>query len=193
MRPNELYCGMRGLPFEIETPLEDRICNDPAWLEGIVWGKPRKAHPEGKIIDHILEVLSNIDKMGVSKEERASLRLIAVVHDTFKNKVPAHHLRVKDHDHGMIARRFAEKYIQDDGILDIIELHDEAHNAWMVGERFGDWTSAMERVGSLISVLGGNIGLYLKFYECDNRTGSKKQDDFEWFKEIIEPHIGTHL
>ena len=88
----------------------------------------------------------------------------------------------------MLARRFAEKYIQDEGILDIIELHDEAHSAWVVGQQYGDWTSATERVGSLTSTLGENIDLYLKFYECDNRTGSKKQDDFEWFKEIIGAH-----
>ena len=85
----------------------------------------------------------------------------------------------------MLARRFAERYIQDEGILDIIELHDEAHSAWVVSNQYGDWTSATERVGSLISTLGSNVGLYLKFYECDNRTGSKKQDDLEWFKTNI--------
>jgi hypothetical protein len=180
---------MRGLPFTPETSVEVRICNDPAWLEGIVWGKPRRAHPEGKVIDHIVEVLSNIDKLDASKEERANLRLIALVHDTFKYKVPPHWLGVKDHGHGEFARRFAQLYIQDDGILDIIELHDEAHNSWVAGERYGDWDSAMERARDLISTLGGNVGLYLKFYECDNRTGSKKQGDIEWFKELIGAHL----
>lgn len=171
--------------FRPETPIEQQICDNPEWQKGVEWGIPRKAHPEGKVINHIREVLSNIDRLEVTKEERASLRLIALVHDTFKYKVDRHQSKTDDNNHGVIAREFAQRYIQDEGILDIIELHDKAHSSYMIGKRHDDWELAEREARELITVLGDNIDLYLKFFECDNRTGTKKLDDFEWFRELI--------
>jgi len=81
----------------------------------------------------------------------------------------------------MIARRFAERIIDDDAVLDVIELHDEAFNAWQCGNRDGRWERAGQRAEALRERLGGNADLYLAFYRCDNSTAGKQQDCFEWF------------
>jgi len=85
----------------------------------------------------------------------------------------------------MLARRFAEKYITDNAVLEIIETHDEAFNAWQKGARNGNWEKAGERAMKLVKRLGDNIGMYLDFYLCDNETGDKKADNYEWFKALV--------
>src|ERR1035437_5746130 len=105
-----------------ETDLEKKIIRDPEFIEGANWGKARKGHPEGKVIFHIGYVLANIDKISAD-DTRRKLRLIAIVHDTFKYKVDITKLRVGENHHGTIAKHFAEKYITDDEMLKIIELH----------------------------------------------------------------------
>src|SRR3954462_992970 len=82
MRAQDLIPG-----FEPENDLERRLAEDPDLLEGLAWGKPRKAHPEGSIGAHVADLLDRLDAEGVQGEERARLRFIALVHDAFKNKV----------------------------------------------------------------------------------------------------------
>ena len=61
------------------------------------------------------------------------MRLIALTHDSFKHLVDRSKPRVGENHHGMIARRFTERYSDDHEVLEIIELHDEAFNAWAMG------------------------------------------------------------
>jgi hypothetical protein len=91
----------------------------------------------------------------------------------------------------MIARRFAEKYISDTKILDVIELHDEAYNAYCVGSIKGKWDRAEARAKALIERLGDSLELYLTFYWCDNTTGDKNNNDFIWFIKIVDDFIKT--
>ena len=86
----------------------------------------------------------------------------------------------------MIARRFAEPLIDDDVVLDVIELHDEAYNAWQCGNRDGRWDKAERRALALVERMGENIALYLAFYRCDNSTEGKLQDCFEWFDDFVK-------
>jgi hypothetical protein len=125
------------LPFQRETILEERICADVAWQQGVLWGEPRPGHSEGQVMYHIAEVLANIDHLARTDEERRDLRLIALIHDTFKYRVDPTKPRVGNNHHATIARQFAERYIDDAAILDIIELHDEAFNAWRLGASKG--------------------------------------------------------
>lgn len=168
-----------------ETELEKRIVTDAEFIEGVAYGKSRPGHPEGKVIYHIREVLDNIEKYS---EMRENLRLIALIHDTFKYKVDQTKPKSGENHHAMIARRFAEKFIQiPQDVLDVIELHDEAYNAWQQGGRKGNWYKAEERATSLIKKLGTSdrIKLYVAFYKCDNETGDKEQDNYEWFYDFL--------
>lgn len=170
--------------IKAETDLEKSLIMDEALITGLYWGKPRSGHPEGVVIDHVIEVLENVDKYSTA-ENRETLRLITIVHDSFKHKVNTSMARVGENHHAMIARRFAQKYIDDKDILDIIEMHDEAYNAWCKGDRDGKWDKAELRAKQLLRKLGDNIDLYLIFYQCDNETGDKEEENFKWFQKLV--------
>lgn len=171
-----------------ENELEEQIVADSEFIEGAMFGEPREGHPEGKVVYHIEEVLENADKYS-SQENRKELRFIAMIHDTFKNKVDESKSKSGENHHAMIARRFAEKYTNDTKILDIIELHDEAYNSWCKGDRDNKWDKAEIRANKLIERLGDSIELYLTFYKCDNETGNKRQDCVAWFQELCSKVI----
>jgi len=166
------------------TDLERRIISDPEFIDGALWGKPRNGHPEGAVISHIEDVLKNVEEFATA-ETLEKLRLIAIIHDSFKYKVDKTKSKSGENHHAMIARRFAEKYISDGSVLDIIELHDEAYNAYNKGFRRGDWKGAELRAEKLIERLNGSLELFLTFYQCDNATGDKTSDDFVWFKKLV--------
>ncbi len=171
-----------------ENEVEKSIASNPDFEEGALYGKIRRGHPEGQVIYHIKEVLTNIDQYAETEDERKALRLIAMVHDTFKHKVDRSMPKSGENHHGMIARRFTEKFIPaDQDILQIIQRHDDAYNAWSKGDRDGDWTAAENRVIRLIDglLMEGIVDLYAKFYRCDNETGDKTQKCYDWFLEHI--------
>ena len=179
---------MLTLPFQLETELEARICADPEWQRGAAWGTPRPGHQEGAVMYHIADVLANVERQATSAEERRVLRLIALVHDTFKHQVDPDQPRSGPNHHGAIARRFAERYIADPGLLEIIELHDEAYNSWLSGARRGTWDKAEARARRLVERLGPHLPLYVRFYRCDNRTASKEQTSLDWFEDFLHRH-----
>jgi hypothetical protein len=156
-----------------ETLIETLIINDPDFVKGALWGEPRGGHPEGKVYLHIQEVLNNI---APNSKYRMQLRLIALVHDTFKYKVDQTKSKSGENHHAMIARRFAEKYIKNPVTLDIIELHDEAYNAYR--------KLNTARAAKLIARLGPSLALYKEFFLCDNNTGDKLPDSYEWFNKL---------
>lgn len=177
-----------------ESALEERIINDLEWQEGAGWGEPRRGHPEGAVIFHIAEVLQNINKLnGISELERAQLRIIALIHDSLKNEVDVRHPRINENQHGMLARRFAEKYSQDDAVLRVIQLHDAAYDAWRKRNEVGG-ERVLRLVDNLIVDLGPeNLNLYLLFYQCDNETGTKSREHLPWFREVASKHFSAYV
>lgn len=183
---NEAFAFANLIP---ETELEQQIVASSDWILGASWGEPRPGHPEGAIIHHILEVLNNVETFYGSSPLRENLRIITLIHDTFKYKVDRDLPVFGENQHAMIARRFAEQFIEDQGILNIIQWHDDAYFAWKQGAVKGDWDKAHASARSLIDALGPNIDLYLAFYQCDNMTGDKTQEPLEWFKNFVEEEI----
>lgn len=172
-----------------ETELEQQIMNDPEWIEGASWGEPRPGHPEGAIIYHILEVLNNVETFYGDSPLRENLRVLTLIHDTFKNKVDRNLPTKGENQHGMIARRFARAFIEDPVILNILQWHDDAYSAWKKGANGGDWDAALTSARSLIDALGPSIDLYVAFYTCDNTTGDKTQEPLEWFKSVVAGEV----
>lgn len=175
-----------------ENNLETAIINDPDFIEGANWGKSRNGHPEGKVIYHIEEVLQNVKKFYHDTPDYHNLRILAILHDTFKHKVDRSKPKTGENHHGMIARRFAEKF---DGnlkisnkILTVLQYHDEAYNAWSKGNRHGNWNAADNRANKLLDILmkEDSLDLFIDFYDCDNATGNKSSEDFDWFMSFIE-------
>ena len=176
------------LPFTLETDLERQICADPKWQKGANWGKPRPGHLEGKVIYHIAEVLRNIDHNATTSEEREKLRLIAIIHDTFKYRVDNALPRTPENDHAIFARQFAETYIHDPAILTVIASHDEAYHCWRYGYYRNDWAAANQLVDQFIARLGEALPLYTRFFRSDNQTQSKDQTPLLWFEEYLQTH-----
>jgi HD domain len=172
-------------PFELETLLEKEIAADPHWLQGITWGTPRPGHPEGKVMFHIRDVLNNIDQFFGAADDRSSLRLIALIHDTFKCQVIGREPGAHMQSHGYFARRFAERYINDQAILEVIELHDEAYKASLLIIWYRNPEAAEQRARELIIKLGNRIDLFMHFYFCDHLTGDKSTAHYQWFQSIV--------
>ncbi len=168
-----------------ETELEYAIVNHPDFSVGLFWGEPRYGHPEGKIIYHIREVLDNIDRLSLNDADRQVLRIIALVHDTFKHKERKTIPRDWSKHHGIYARHFMEQFMEDEGILDVIELHDEAYYCWQLEKLKGNRAVANDRLSYLMSRIGDNLQLYYLFFKCDTRTGDKIQSPVKWFEKTV--------
>lgn len=183
MRPVPNDEGAGG--FEPETALEAAIRAQPEWQVGASWGIVRPGHPEGRVSDHIAAVLDNVDRQATSAAEREQLRLIAILHDTFAYQVDRRAPRRPPNEHGACAVRFASRFVRDRAVLRVVELHDEAYRAWRTGAVEGDWIVASARADRLVRRLGPILELYLRFFRCDNLTGSKGPDAVRWFEGFL--------
>ena len=168
----------------LETELEKTIVNDPIFIQGAFHGKKRPGHPEGKIILHIKDIFENIDKCHLQDSERKKLRLIALIHDICKYQVNRDIPRVGENNHGWLAYQYAQNYITDVNILQIIQYHDKAYNIWKRSVKRDEWKDGEKDLLKFISTIN-DLELYTWFYFCDNSTGDKTRNDFDWFYKLI--------
>ena len=169
-----------------ETDLEARIIADPDFQAGLFWGKPRYGHPEGSVINHIPEVLANVDKLTVSTEMRRKLRLITYVHDSFKHIEDKGSPRDWTKHHGVYARKFLAKYVDDKLLLTITEMHDEAYYSWRLFALYNRPEKGQERLDYLLENVGAELQLFYLFFKCDTQTGDKIQTPVRWFEETVK-------
>lgn len=169
-----------------ETAQEKQIIKHPDWREGAMWGKPRYGHPEGKILYHIEEVLWNVDAVNPNAITRQNLRFITLTHDTFKHKEHRGFPRDWSRHHAVLARHFSEQFTDNQGILDIIEFHDEAYHIWKMERRLFRKIAAQKRLEKLLLRLGDNLQLFYLFFKCDTQTGDKNQESILWFENTVK-------
>jgi hypothetical protein len=168
--------------FEPETELERRLSEDPELLEGLAWGEPRAGHPEGAVGTHVSHLLATIDQIGEENERRELLRAVALIHDSFKSQVRERLPRIGENHHAVRARRFAERFTDDERILATIELHDKPYALWRKMHRKGHldergFRRMMRRVP--------DPELFLRFVELDGSTEGKRQEPIEWFRQML--------
>ncbi len=108
----------------------------------------------------------------------------ALIHDTFKYAVDTSHPRTGENHHGARARRFAERYLEDPELRELLELHDEAYDSWLAGQR--DPQRGERRAACLIERLGPSLPLHLAFYRADSATGGKSHEPLHWFESLLE-------
>jgi hypothetical protein len=173
------------LPFTLETPLERAIAADPIWQRGIAWGWPRPGHAEGQVIYHIADVLANVERYALSTDDRRDLRLITLLHDSLKYRVDPGRPRSGENHHARRARRFAQRYITDQRVLTIIELHDEGIHLWNRWRYTNDAKQIETRLDTLLEQLGEHWLLFVEFFRCDNDTPSKNPEPVRWFEEML--------
>lgn len=171
-----------------EQDLERQFLEDPEFVAGLTWGKPRYGHPEGQIYKHIRQVNNNIDLLGKDHPLRPQLRLIAFVHDTFKYKEDKSYPRDWSKHHSKYARQFLEKYTNDLDVLTVTEHHDEAYHCWCLKFLYNQEELSDRRLKKLLEILGDSLQLYYLFFKCDTKTGDKNPSPLVWFEQNI-PNI----
>lgn len=174
--------------FKPETDLERRLEADPQLQEGLAWGRPRGGHPEGSVGAHAADLLERIDDSGETGPRRAELRFVALVHDAFKFAVDQRRPKAGENHHAMRARRFAERYVDDERLLATIELHDRPYAIWRKMRRKGGLDEeALERMLARIP----DQELFLRFVELDGSTEGKDPEPVRWFRRELVRRRGT--
>ena len=168
-----------------ETDLERRLMLHPLMREGLQWGEPRYGHPEGKVAYHVADIFENIRRLSppISAEVYRQMRLITLLHDTFKFQETKQFPRDWSQHHGIIARRFAEDFIDDKAVLDVIELHDEAYYCWRLAVLDDEIDQANARFQWLQKRCSHCFQLFYTFFRCDTATGDKTQAPVKWLEK----------
>ena len=168
--------------FRPEGPIETTISHQPELLGGLAWGKPRDAHPEGAVGVHVAQLLRLIDSHDEDDERRALLRLVAIVHDSFKYRVRKLLPRTGENHHAMRARRFMERFTDDERLLATIELHDRPYAIWRKMKRKGRLDEkALETMLHRIP----DHELFLRFVEIDGSSEAKDPEPVRWFRDQL--------
>ncbi len=169
-----------------ETKTEKALLKNPEFVEGLHWGEPRFGHPEGKVIFHIKEVFNNIDKCALNPAEREKLRLIALVHDTFKYKeVKGSEPRNWKKHHAALAGEFVQQWTDDEQVIKITKLHDEAYYSWRHDSIHKDVAASKNRLNRLLTEVKDCQQLYYLFFICDTYTGDKNPTPVKWFEKKV--------
>jgi hypothetical protein len=131
---------------------------------------------------HVSHLLETLDHSGLEAEERERLRFMALVHDSFKYQVRERLPRVGENHHAMRARRFAERFTDDERVLAAIEFHDRPYALWRKLKRRGKLDErALRRMLKRIP----DPELFLRFVELDGSTEGKRPEPIEWFREQL--------
>ena len=169
--------------FVPENDLERAVTEDPELLAGLAWGKPRKGHPEGTVGTHVADLLETIERDGYSEAIRSQLRFIALVHDSFKYRVHEWLPKTGANHHATRARRFAERFTDDERLLATIQYHDGPYAIWRKMKRRG--TLDERRFEHMLGDVP-DPELFLRFIELDGSTEGKKPEPIRWFRGELE-------
>jgi hypothetical protein len=169
--------------FVPEYALERRVARDPELLEGLAWGEPRPGHPEGAVAAHVLDLLETLETWDEPADRRANLRFIALVHDAFKDDVIERLPKMGPNHHAARARRFAERYTDDQAVLSTIQHHDRPYALWRKLRRKGELDErGFEKMLADIP----DLDLFVRFVELDGSTEGKTRDPIDWFRAELE-------
>jgi hypothetical protein len=169
--------------FVPESELERRITRDPELLEGLGWGEPRPGHPEGTVAVHVGHLLEKLDEWDEPAERRAALRFIALVHDAFKGEVIERLPKMGRNHHADRARRFAERYTDDEAILSTIQHHDRPYALWRKLRRKGELDERGFR--KMVDDIP-DISLFVRFVELDGSTEGKTPGPIRWLRDELD-------
>jgi hypothetical protein len=132
----------------------------------------------------VADLLRTIERWGEQGKRREELRFLALVHDALKSQVSSWRPRTGENHHATRARRFAERYTDDERLLATIEHHDRPYNLWRKARRRGrqDDHALDEMIGAI-----PDLDLFLRFVELDGSTEGKNHEPIRWLKaELAE-------
>lgn len=166
--------------FRPENELERRLIEDPELRAGLAWGHPRYGHPEGAVGRHVSLMLRRI---GTAHPLRSDLRVLALVHDSFKYRVRPDLPYAPENDHACLARRFAERHIRDERLLIVLELHDEPYWIWRTGADEPALADVLERFP--------DVDLFKAFVELDASSPGKDPTFLHWFRLMVRADLAA--
>lgn len=169
-----------------ETEVEEYLLTLPEVQEGLHWGIPRYGHPEGEVYRHVREVYGNIEQVELNREDRALLRLVALMHDTFKYIEPKGSPRDWSKHHSTLAAQYMEQRFADPTLIKIIAWHDEAYYIWRMIFPYQQPVQGQMRLNQLLDLLQNDLQLYYIFFKCDTCTGDKNIAPLRWFEQEVE-------
>ena len=175
-----------------ETDLEAHILAQPEIVAGMAWGTPRFGHPEGAVWRHVAEVLENVDRLAhLTTADRHDLRLVTLVHDTFKYAEDKSEPRDWTRHHGVLAREFVAQFTDSHRVLALTEWHDEAYYCWRLDALAKRPNRSRQRLDRLLARFGSEIDFYYRFFVCDTRTGDKTLAPLRWFEREARVELAT--
>ena len=158
-----------------ETALERTLLADPRLQAGLDWGAARFGHPEGRVRAHVAAMLAAIPS---DDPFRHDLRLLALVHDSFKSEVQPDQPWSAENDHAMLARRFAARYTTDERLLTTLQLHDEPYWIWQNSQ-------APEKALQPFLKQLPDQELFARFVELDAANEGKDLSFLWWFRREL--------
>jgi hypothetical protein len=168
--------------FTPETDLERALAIDTELLAGLAWGVPRKGHPEGPVGAHVADLLGTIEAWGEQGSRRQELRFLALVHDGLKRRVRGWLPKRGENHHALRARRLAERYVDDERLLAVLEQHDRPYALWRRLRRTG--TLDEEAFAAMVRRIP-DLPLFLRFVELDGSTEGKSPEPISWFRDEV--------
>lgn len=157
----------------------DKIKSDPIWLKAIEGGRVRPGHPEGKIKYHIADLEKYIDshKNEVSEDDYWRLKIMALVHDAFKNdanpKIPI----LDPNSHSSLGKKYVSKFVSDPDMETMLQYHDYPYTLWKKAFKGID---VKDKIQELLSKIK-NKKVYDLFMSADASGPGKNPEPMNWW------------
>lgn len=132
--------------------------------------------------EHVADLLETIERWGETGRRREELRVLSLVHDAMKFKVQNWRPRTGENHHATRARRFAERYTDDERLLATIEHHDRPYNLWRKARRRGRTDD--HAIDAMLDDIP-DVDLFLRFVELDGSTEGKNPEPIRWLKSEL--------
>jgi hypothetical protein len=165
--------------FTPETDQEVKIVNCPIFAEASEFGSPRRGHPEGKVGNHIEQILAYIDTKDW-ETYRTNLRTLAFTHDLGKYRVVrtnGGHIQGKPHSQHSLDIALEYDLSNDPKILDIIPIHDKYYGFFKK-----DTLGKFKPQRFIETFQGIDLELLTRFNYADSCQRDK--DSVVWFEYI---------
>lgn len=159
-----------------------KIKENPVYIEGVRWGKPRSGHEEGTIESHIQDLEENLTILSsvktIPEEDQHKLRILIHTHDTLKGlsvpKVP-----IDDpSSHASLAAYVLQRFVDDTDLIAMVQYHDEGYALYKQHRKQGHYNQS--RMINLLQKIK-DLELFMTFNAIDNCTKSKNTDSVRWF------------
>jgi hypothetical protein len=169
-----------------------KIIADPRYQSNLDWGKPRSGHPEGTVRAHIAELERNLEilRSKVSDDYYWKLKVLIHTHDTFKAEAKPGVAITDPRSHASLARHFLSGYCSDQGLLSMVQFHDEGHALWKQFSAKGKYNE--ERFANLLATIQ-DWDLFLWFTIIDGCTEGKSRDQLRWFVNEVNRQVQTSI